>query len=264
MHLTDLSLLLLPFLASRISALLPSHHARATPRSLDALLVGPREPTPSSSPSLLSDRDLWTPVPTVPYLRHLDLRQVAPVQPAANAQIPPAANAQVTPAANAQVTPAANAQVTPAANAKVPPAANAQVPPAANAEVPPAEPVPVAPVAGVGGGGAAGAAQPAPGTQVNPVTTVNVETVIGGVTTVVPGVFTQNFGLGPTLPPVETGSIGMGTLTGEIGVVRTDQAKNGAISTIGERSAGAAAMGILACWLSVMAVGGGIIGIGVQ
>lgn len=93
----------------------------------------------------------------------------------------------------------------------------------------PAAPAIGAPAAGVGGaGGVPAAAQPAPGAQANPVTTITVNTVIGGVTKQVPKVYTQTFGAALSAPAVSTGSVGMGTLTGRIGVVKTANAKSDA------------------------------------
>ena len=273
MHTIEYLPLLLTLLAQTTSALLSSNQARAIPRSLDALIVEPQEPTPTPSPSpILRHLDLRTPAPTTPFLRRLDLRQVAPAQPAANAQAPGGANAQAQPAANAQAQGGANAQAQPAAGAQAQPGANAQAQaPAKQAPAAPAAPAAPpanagagAPVAGGGGGTGPAGAQPAPGAQANPVTTIQVQTVIGGVTQTVPQVFSQGFGSGPSAPPVQTGSIGMGTLTGQIGVVKTDQAANDAISTIGGRGVGGAVLGILMGWVAVMAFGGGILGLSIS
>ena len=89
MHLT-ITNLLLPFIASSAFA---KYHARPTPRSLDAILVEPRAPEVSPSPTpFLRRLDLRDAAPTSPYLKHLDLRQVAPAQPQPPAA-PPAAPA---------------------------------------------------------------------------------------------------------------------------------------------------------------------------
>ena len=245
MRLTALSLVLLPVLTRTTFALLQSPYARATPRSLDALLVDSQKSAPSPSPTLyLRNLELRDTSQTSPYPQHLDLRQVAAAQPA---PVQPAANAPAQPAANAQAQPAANAQAQPA------PVVN-PAPAAAGAG---------APVVGVGGGGAA-AAQPAPGAQANPVTTIQVETVVGGVTKTVPKIYTQSFGAGQAAPAVQTGSIGMGTLTGQIGVVKTAQAKNDAISTTCGRGVGGSIILISASWIVAMAIGGGLLGIGIS
>ena len=56
-----------------------------------------------------------------------------------------------------------------------------------------------------------------------------VQTVVNGVTKQVPVPFSQSFGAGSSAPPsVQSGSIGLGTLTGQVGVVKTSEAKNGA------------------------------------
>lgn len=69
----------------------------------------------------------------------------------------------------------------------------------------------------------------APG-QVPPVTAINVPvTLADGRITMTQTVFTQTFAsvLDP-LPTPASGSIGLGTLTGSVGAVRTEQAKSGA------------------------------------
>ena len=56
-------------------------------------------------------------------------------------------------------------------------------------------------------------------------------TVIGGVTKQVPVVYTQVFSSVPSQGPTPIpGTIGLGTLTGTVGAVRTAQAKKGAAS----------------------------------
>lgn len=64
--------------------------------------------------------------------------------------------------------------------------------------------------------------------------------------------------------PVKSGAIGMGTLTGKVGVVNTKDAKNGA----GGRDGGGAGvgvevLGVLGCWAVAAVVGGGWLGVGV-
>lgn len=122
-----------------------------------------------------------------------------------------------------------------------------------------AAPAAAAPAAGVGGAGAApAAAQPAAGAQANPVTTIMVATVVGGVTTQVPKVYTQTFGAAVSAPPVQSGEIGLGTLTGKIGVVKTSEAKNDAVPVGGRIPAGEM-MVVLVAGLAAV-VGGGAFG----
>ena len=79
-----------------------------------------------------------------------------------------------------------------------------------------------------------------------------VQTVIGGVTTEVQVPFTQTFGAGgggSGAPSVMSGSIGLGTLTGEVGVVKTADAKGGAVRRGGGEG-----------WLGMsLVVGGGLL-----
>lgn len=86
--------------------------------------------------------------------------------------------------------------------------------------------------------------------QVSPVTTVQVFSVIGGVTQQVPFVYTQKFSSFPSQGPTPAkGEIGMGTLTGKIGVVNTAAAKKGGASqkiAIGFGGMTVMTMGILA------------------
>lgn len=172
---------LLPFLAS-VPTLASNHIPRAAPipRSLDVILVEPREPAPSPTPA--------------PGIKHLDLRQVA-------AGVGGAGNA----AAPAQPAPVAG--VAPA--------------------VAPAAAAPVAPAA------AAGAAA-----------TTSLTAAEGGLA---------------SATPVKSGAIGMGTLTGVIGVVSTKDAKNDAVGN----GVGVEVLGMLACWVMGVVVGGGWMGIGV-
>ena len=236
MHLPTPSLLLL--LLSLTSTLAhQNNHARPVPRALDGILVDPTPSTSSSSETskpLLKHLDLREYLPTIPYVKHLDIRQQA-AAPAAGAQ----QQQQAQPVAGAQQ------QAAPAANANQQAAAPAAAPPA--------------PVAGVGGGGVP-AAQPAPGAQANSVTTEMVQTVIGGVTTQVEHVFTQSFGAAATPPPVKTGTIGMGTLTGKIGVVKTDRAKSEGMPSFDSRKW--TVIGIMGSWTAAMVVGGAILGAG--
>ena len=205
---------------------------KSFPRSLEAVLI---DSMPSPAPT--------SPTPT-PFLKHLDLRQVA---------APAAAPAAAQPAAN---NPNAAAPVAaPAANNP-----NAAAPAAAPVAPQPAPAAPGAPAAGVGGAGAAApAAQPAPGAQANPVTTIQVETVVGGVTKTVPEVYTQTFGAVASAPPVLTGSIGLGTLTGKIGVLKTQDAKKNDGVAVGKGIPISEMLVVLVA--GVAALGGGVVGI---
>ena len=252
MHLNIIALLP-PFIALSVSA---KYHAQPTPRSIDAILV---EPSPSPTP-FPRNLDLQNSASTSPYLKHLDLRQVAPAanQPAAAqpADQPAAAPADQ-PAAGAGVAPANQAGAAPADQPAAPVAGQGNAPP----EVPAPAPAPAAPVAGVGGGGAP-QAQPAPGAQANPVTTMMIDTVIGGVKTQVQKVFTQSFGVGGSAPSVMSGSIGMGTLTGKIGVVKTNSAKSDAIPRRDNMGRRCALLGIIGSWVTAMTLGGVLLGSG--
>ena len=89
----------------------------------------------------------------------------------------------------------------------------------------------IAPAVGVGGAGAAPpAAQPAAKnpTQVPTVTSYQATTYVNGVAKQVPIVYTQLFSSIPSQGPTPMpGTIGLGTLTGSVGVVRTSEAKKG-------------------------------------
>ncbi|KAI9698658.1 MAG: hypothetical protein M1836_003768 [Candelina mexicana] len=125
--------------------------------------------------------------------------------------------------------PAANGAA-PAANQPAPVPANGAAPaPNQPAAVPAANPA--ANGAPVGGAAAGGAAAPAgaPGgptfTQASPVTTIFEPTTINGVTTDVAVVYSQKFPSVPNQGPTPAaGSIGMGTLTGTVGAVKTQSA----------------------------------------
>ena len=81
------------------------------------------------------------------------------------------------------------------------------------------------PRAGAGGGAPA----PVPPVALVPAITQGVALVTGadGQIKHVPTLFTQLFSSVPTQAPApQVGSIGMGTLTGEVGAVRTEQAKS--------------------------------------
>ena len=125
----------------------------------------------------------------------------------------------------------------------------------------PAAPAPAAgaPAAGVGGAGAApAAAQPPANAGANSVTTQQITTVVGGVTKVVNTIITETSGAGTTAPAVQSGSIGLGTLTGSIGVVKTQDAKSDAIIK-GPRW-GIAEVGLVVV-TGLAALGGGVLGL---
>ncbi|KAI9748134.1 MAG: hypothetical protein M1815_003583 [Lichina confinis] len=163
-----------------------------------------------------------------------------PAKADAPAVKPPAANNAVAdvPAANvpAAKDPVAKDPAPKEPAAKVPAAKDPVVNNAAK-EVPPAAPVPAAapvppPVPGniaPGGGGAAGAPPVIP-TQVPPVTAINVPTTLpDGRITMMQTVYTQTFAsVLDQLPSPTPGKIGLGTLTGSVGAVRTEQAKSDA------------------------------------
>ena len=79
--------------------------------------------------------------------------------------------------------------------------------------------------------------------------------MINGVTTTTAQVYTQSFGAAVSAPPVSTGSIGLGTLTGQIGVVKTGSAKSEGVR-INLGGWGGRGWGVGA-WVFVMVVGGG-------
>ncbi|MCJ1260003.1 hypothetical protein MMC24_007843, partial [Lignoscripta atroalba] len=143
---------------------------------------------------------------------NLELRDPQRPDPAPAA--PPAA--VVPPVAGAAPAPQPAAPVPPVAGAPQPAPPAAPVPPPAVAPQPAPPAAPVPPVVGVGGGLGPAAAQPpsiSPG-QISPVTTV----WIGSVQVV----FTQTFASVPSQgPSPAVGSIGMGTLTGTVGAVKT-------------------------------------------
>ena len=232
MHLQSLHIYLLPLLIiiTTIHASTRIPAPKTLPRDLDAILIDPPSTPPIS--------------PAPPHLKHLDLRQVAApaaAQPAAgqNAAAPAAQPAAGQNAAAPAAQPAANQNAAPAA---------APVAPAA---------APAAPAAGVGGAGAApAAAQPGANAQANPVTTVQVVTVVGGVTKTIEQLYTQSFAGAATSVPVKSGSIGMGTLTGKVGVVKTQDAKSEGVA-VGARAVEWRKLGVLG-WLGMM----GLMGVG--
>ncbi|KAI9718449.1 MAG: hypothetical protein M1812_004170 [Candelaria pacifica] len=142
----------------------------------------------------------------------------------------------------------------PAANGAAP---VANQPAAAPAAAPVANQPAAVPANGaVGGAAAGGGVAPAAGagaptfTQASPVTTIFEPTMINGVSTQVAVVYSQQFSSVPNQGPTPAaGSIGMGTLTGAVGAVKT-QATNGAV-TVMKGSVGGWALGICAFGIMV-------------
>ena len=125
------------------------------------------------------------------------------------------------------------------------------------AAAPAAAPAAGAPAAGVGGAGAAPAApQPPANAGANSITTQQITTVVGGVTKVINTIITETSGAGTTAPAVQSGSIGLGTLTGQVGVVKTQDAKSDAV-VVGVRW-GVGEMGMVV--VSALAALGGCVG----
>ena len=190
----------------------------ATTQVLARINLAKPRPTPRDLDAILVDPATISPKPT-PILQHLDLRQAAAPAPAPAAPAP---------------APAAPAPAAPA--------------PAAGA-----------PAAGVGGAGAApAAAQPPANAGANSVTTQQITTVVGGVTKVVNTIITETSGAGVTAPPVQSGSIGLGTLTGSIGVVKTQDAKSDAIIKGPRWGIGEFALVVVT---GLAALGGGVLGL---
>ena len=80
---------------------------------------------------------------------------------------------------------------------------------------------------------------------------MNVFSVVGGVTKQVPFTYTQKFSPIPNQGPTPAkGVIGLGTLTGKIGVINTAEAKKASASKAGVSLDGMAAalLGMLAVW----------------
>ena len=78
-------------------------------------------------------------------------------------------------------------------------------------------------------------------------------------TTVVPQIYTQTFAAGASAPPVLTGTIGLGTLTGKIGVVKTQDAKKSDAVAMRREVPVAETMVVLVTVM--MALSGGLLGI---
>ena len=277
MHIATSTLLLC---VAAISPLIQAtdQHTRPKPRSLDAVLIEPAEPVTEPEFSILPHKldlrhilpdtsflkrlDIRSTASKLPFLKRLDIRQVAQQAAGANA----GANTGTQPAAGVQQVagaqqPAAGANAN--ANAGTQQVADGDTPVVQQPAVPAAgvaAPAPAAPVAGAGGGGAPGALQPGANAQANAVTVMTVETVVGGVTKQVLSTYSQAFGGGASAPPVKTGTIGMGTLTGKIGVVKTDQAKNDGVSAREGTGVRWSIVGIVASWTAAMTLGGALLG----
>lgn len=96
----------------------------------------------------------------------------------------------------------------------------------------------------MGGAGAApAAAQPAAAAQAEPDPTDSPTVAAGGAA---------------SATPVKSGAIGMGTLTGKVGVVNTKDAKNDAVGN----GVGVEVLGIMGCWVIGVVVGVGWMGTG--
>ncbi|KAI9819688.1 MAG: hypothetical protein M1832_003922 [Thelocarpon impressellum] len=122
------------------------------------------------------------------------------------------------------------------------------------AAVPPAPvaPAPVPPGAAAGGGAVPTTTQLG---QVPAVTKIAApSTLPDGQITNVQVVYTQTFPSVPSqLPSPATGSIGMGSLTGEVGVVRTETPRSGASTVCYKQTALAAAIGALVAFAGAAA-----------
>lgn len=72
------------------------------------------------------------------------------------------------------------------------------------------------------------------------------QTVIGGVAKQVPVVYTQKFSSVPSQGPTpQKGEIGLGTITGKVGVLQTAKAESGASIRGGKATVGTIAVGAL-------------------
>ena len=79
-------------------------------------------------------------------------------------------------------------------------------------------------------------------------------------TKVVNTIITETSGAGTTAPAVQSGSIGLGTLTGSIGVVKTSEAKNDAVVKGPRWGIGEV---VLVGFTGLVAVGGGVLGLAI-
>lgn len=230
MHPQSIPIYLLPFLATTSLAI---NHP--FPRSIDVELID----------TATAVRAGITPAPHLVHLdlqqdttairpKHLDLRQNVAA---------PAAQPAAVPDPGAQAAPAPAAPAAPVAPVPAPAA-------------------PAAPVPGVGGGAAPAPAQPIPGAPANPVTMVLVNTVIGGVTTQVSVAFTQTFAAAASAPAVQSGSIGLGTLTGQVGVVKTQNAKSEAVKLGGMKEGLLLETLVISMIVGGLGIGGGVWGLG--
>lgn len=73
-------------------------------------------------------------------------------------------------------------------------------------------------------------------------------------------IITETSNAGATAPAVQSGSIGLGTLTGQVGVVKTQDAKSDAV-IMGPRW-GMGEVGMV-CLTGLAALGGGVLGLAV-
>lgn len=121
-----------------------------------------------------------------------------------------------------------------------------------------AAPAPAAPVAGVGGGVGAPAPQPKAGDAATPIV-ITSTTVVDGATQLIVKTITQATAGPGSAPSVMSGAIGLGTLTGKIGVVKTGNAKSDAVSA--KRLVGVHELVVILLTGMFMFVGGGIFGI---
>ena len=114
---------------------------------------------------------------------------------------------------------------------------------------------------GVGGAGnAPAAAQPTEESQVPSITVLTVYSTINGVVTPFPITYTQTFASVPDQgASPSAGTVGMGTLTGSVGVVKTDQANGGAMPRGGNMIAGGGGMYGAVCAVVGAAVGSAIV-----
>ena len=79
-------------------------------------------------------------------------------------------------------------------------------------------------------------------------------------TKVVNTIITETSGAGTTAPAVQSGSIGLGTLTGSIGVVKTSEAKSDAIITRPRWGVGEVGLVVVT---GLAALGGGVLGLAI-
>lgn len=264
MHLLPLLLFVHSFTATSSAQIIRHDHEPCyEPRPLNTL-IDPEDTAPAQSYNILPQSlDLHNILPDSSFFKKLDLRNAAEIIPflkdLRKRATPPAAAAAPATNANADDEAAPAQAVQPAAGkddeddtgvAAQQPAAGAVAPAVA------------APVAGGGGGAGPAAAQPAPGAQANGISVIEVTTVVGGVTKVIPSTFSQKFAGGQSAPPVQTGTIGLGTLTGKIGVVKSSEAKNDGVNGFERTGIWWSISGIIATWTLTMTMSGALFGLG--